>query len=50
MKKFFIILSYGVLIAIIIFLFEAIMSGTYCHCGKVYCPSTKEQQLLPNIT
>ena len=50
MKKFLLILSYGVLIAIIIYLFEAIMSGTYCHCEKVYCPMTKEQELIPRIT
>lgn len=50
MKKFLLILSYGILIAIIVFLFESILSGTYCNCGKVYCPSTKEQQLQPKIT
>lgn len=50
MKKFLIFISYLIFIAIIVFLFESIMSGSFCKCQKVYCPSTFEDQLKPRLT
>lgn len=49
MKRFFIILSYGVLLAVIVFLFEMIISGRFCSCRCSPC-TTHDDLLIPVLT
>lgn len=39
MSKFFMFFSYGILIFIIFYLFYLLMSGVFCRCQPVKCPS-----------